>query len=217
MKDPEEITPVQEEENTMEAPRKRSTRPRGDARRREILDVTLRLYAERGFSSVSLADIAAEVGITQAGLLHHFPTKAALLLAALQERDDRNAAEDRERRASGMDFLTTFLDLLATNEKKPALVQLSTLLSAESITADHPGHDWFTARYEEIVADTTRELEALLDETKMPAGMTARTAAQWLVGLSDGLRLQWLYNPDALNRHQVVRQFVELLRPYMRG
>lgn len=44
-------------------------------RRQEILDVALRTFATRGFHNASLAEIAAEVGMTAAGILHHFKTK----------------------------------------------------------------------------------------------------------------------------------------------
>jgi TetR/AcrR family transcriptional repressor of nem operon len=42
------------------------------------LDIAERLVQDRGFSSVSYADIAAELGITTASLHYHFPGKAEL-------------------------------------------------------------------------------------------------------------------------------------------
>jgi TetR/AcrR family transcriptional regulator, transcriptional repressor for nem operon len=43
-----------------------------------ILDIAERLVQERGFNSVSYADIASELGITTASLHYHFPSKAKL-------------------------------------------------------------------------------------------------------------------------------------------
>jgi TetR/AcrR family transcriptional regulator, transcriptional repressor for nem operon len=43
-----------------------------------ILDVAERLAQTRGFNGFSYADIAAELGITKAGLHYHYPTKADL-------------------------------------------------------------------------------------------------------------------------------------------
>jgi len=197
-------------------PTAKKTRARGEARRREILDVALDLFSERGFNAVSLADIAATVGITQAGVLHHFRTKADLLLAALQERERRNAANDLERRENGMTYLEAYLDQLRVNEERPPLIQLFALLSAESLTLDHPGHDWFAERYAKIDERVTAELEKILDSAKLPPGLTVRIVAQWLIGLPDGLRIQWLLDPDSMVRHESVRLFVELLKPYMR-
>lgn len=49
-----------------------------------ILDEAVPLFAARGYSAVSMRDIAAAVAITPAGLYHHYPNKQALYLAAME-------------------------------------------------------------------------------------------------------------------------------------
>lgn len=53
------------------------------ARRRGILDVTLRLLVERGFEGLRVRDIAEAAGINQATLLYHFPDKEELIVAVI--------------------------------------------------------------------------------------------------------------------------------------
>ncbi len=199
-----------------EGARVRSTRPRGDARRRQILDVAVGLFAARGFNDVGIAEIAAEVGITQAGLLHHFPTKAALLLAVLQEREMRVELTLARYMAEKDDFISAFLGILEDNERSPGLAQLFAVLSAESLSSTHPGHEWFVSRYENTIADAAQQLSAMIDESALPEGVTAETIARWMHGLADGLRIQWLLSPGSLNRHEMVAQFAALLRPYLK-
>lgn len=50
-----------------------------------ILDRTAALLARRGFAKTSLQDVAAAVGLSKAGLLHHFPSKEALHAAVLAQ------------------------------------------------------------------------------------------------------------------------------------
>ncbi len=197
---------------------KKETRrsPKGDSRRRAILDSALRLFSERGFNSASIADIAADVGMTQAGMLHHFPSKAALLLAVLQEREERNQKAKSESLERGFDYLSTFLRTLHTNERTPILVQLFAILSAESIVQDHPAHGWFVERYREVAASMTSELAAVFDQSKLPTGMTLETFARWIIAVADGVRLQWLLDPTAVSRETSMIQFFTILRPYMR-
>lgn len=48
-----------------------------------ILDRAAALFAQRGFAKTSVQDIADAVGLSKAGLLHHFPSKDALHDAVL--------------------------------------------------------------------------------------------------------------------------------------
>lgn len=200
-----------------EGPRERATRPRGDLRRRRILEVAVDLFAARGFNDVGIAEIASAVGITPAGLLHHFPTKAALLLAVLQERELRVEQTLSRYLEEKDDFIGAFLQILEDNEKSPGLVQLFAVLSAESLSSTHPGHSWFISRYEETIAAAAEHLGAIVDESALPPGVTTETIARWMHGIADGLRIQWLLSPGSLNRHETVAQFASLLKPYLKS
>jgi AcrR family transcriptional regulator len=63
-------------------------RPRKDAgrdTRRDILDRSLDLFADRGFFGTSTRDIARAVGVRESALYHHFPSKDAILKGLLAE------------------------------------------------------------------------------------------------------------------------------------
>ncbi len=49
-----------------------------------ILDRAATLFARRGFTKTSVQDVADAVGLSKAGLLHHFPSKEALFEAAME-------------------------------------------------------------------------------------------------------------------------------------
>ena len=44
-----------------------------------ILDRAAALFARQGFAKTSVQDVADAVGLSKAGLLHHYPSKDALL------------------------------------------------------------------------------------------------------------------------------------------
>ncbi|MBM6590458.1 TetR/AcrR family transcriptional regulator [Brevibacterium sp. RIT 803] len=54
------------------------------ARRAQIIDVTIELLAEHGFSGVSLSQIADRAGVTKPTVLYHFTDKATLVRGAYQ-------------------------------------------------------------------------------------------------------------------------------------
>ena len=191
-------------------------RRQGPQRREAILDAATEMFSRAGFHHASIADIAAAVGITQAGLLHHFPSKRELLLAVLQEREDRNATSEMRRYDAGADYLQSFVQTLRENEKTPAMVQLFAILSSEAVFADHPAHAYFVDRYRRLIRTVTEALEPVVDVDRLPSGATTETVARWIVAAADGLRLQWLLDPDAVDRPASLEQLIEILRPYLR-
>ena len=54
-------------------------------RRQSLLDAAARLYAERGFTRVSLEDLGAAVGVSGPAVYRHFDGKQAVLAALLVE------------------------------------------------------------------------------------------------------------------------------------
>lgn len=59
-----------------EATATRSTR--SDARQEQLIEIAIRLFAQKGYAGTSLRDIADEARITKAALYYHFPNKEAL-------------------------------------------------------------------------------------------------------------------------------------------
>lgn len=55
-------------------------------RRERLLEAARGVFARKGFEAATLADIAAELKVTAAAVLRHFPTKQALFEAAMQAR-----------------------------------------------------------------------------------------------------------------------------------
>lgn len=74
---------------------------RTDTRRR-ILDTAAELFAERGYTGTSIRDIAEKLEVTKAALYYHFPSKAEILHALVDEPIEAI----REVIAQGLDVST---------------------------------------------------------------------------------------------------------------
>ena len=57
----------------------REPAPAPDPRRSEMYRTIAQLFRDRGFDATSVSDIARALGLTKAGLYHHFDSKEALL------------------------------------------------------------------------------------------------------------------------------------------
>jgi AcrR family transcriptional regulator len=166
----------------------------GEVRRQQIFDEAIDIIGQRGYRGFTLQELAQRCGLSNAGLLHHFPSKDQLLIGLLHERDRRDyEALD----AAGLNFRGTialpipFADLfkalrevVVRDAQRPEIVRLYTVLRAESLDEDHPARDFFLARAKRAFDDLARMLASHVADP----GATARQ----LIALHGGLEEQWL-------------------------
>lgn len=136
--------------------------------REEILELSAALFAKHGYDGVSMRDVAAAVGLTQAALYYHFADKDELYVDAV-------ACEFRAREAALKDmlagigtpwerlerFVAGLARLMATDKDFLRLVQwvlLDTDEARQSTLANYVFRDMFVA-----VHDLAGELDRHLD------------------------------------------------------
>ncbi|BAJ64551.1 TetR/AcrR family transcriptional regulator [Anaerolinea thermophila] len=192
---------------------RRTQAERRRASREKIIREASRLFAEYGYRGAKLAEIAQAVGMSEPGLLHHFPSKEHLLIAVLEERD----RVDRER--FGQDVLEERRNLLeglralvAHNETVPGLVQLFIVLAAESLQPDHPAHGYFSARYQQVRDSIVELLRQSQQRGEIRNDVSAEELAAMVVALMDGLQIQWLFHPEQVKMSAVFDAFLSLLK-----
>lgn len=182
-------------------------RARGTERRAEILRAAFEVIAERGYRGASLNAVAERVGLSQQGLLHYFPTKEALLLAVLEERDQWDTGGVRGDGAWRTELLGSLVEY---NAMRPGIVQTFSALLGESVTEEHPAREFFTRRYAQVRASMAATLRAEYGE-RLPGGLSPERAAPLLVAVMDGLQYQWLLDPRAVDMPAAFRDFLALL------
>lgn len=180
--------------------------------RERILDAAVVAFAEQGYEGTSLARVAETVGLSQPGVLHHFPSKRALLLAVLQRRDDLDGERFAIDRSHGLDALDRLVEIAAHNATIPGVVQSFIVLAGESAAEHHPGREHFTRRYTRIRAELAAALEHGVTSGEIKAGVDCPAVATEVFALMDGLQLQWLHDPEAVDMVALFRGYVERLK-----
>ncbi|WP_345061256.1 TetR/AcrR family transcriptional regulator [Leifsonia kafniensis] len=175
--------------------------------RQRIIDASIEVFGATGYYGTTMKDIAAAVGISQMGLAHHFPSKEALLTATIEWRDKQS--ENFFTPAEyGLDSLLVYIAVVVEDQKQPGLVELQTILAGESTTASHPAHATHQARYRDLRLYLTRTFQALADQGDLVSALPSETLASTMIALSDGLHIQWLLDPDAVDVGAALRGFV---------
>jgi AcrR family transcriptional regulator len=186
---------------------------KGRERRDAILAAANDVFAAQGFHGASLATIATRVGLSEPGLLHHFPSKEHLLLELLALRHDHDTERVARALADHEGFLDALLGLCRENQGTAGLVRLFTILVGESVDADHPAHDWMVERYRGLRERFVTRIEAEQRAGRIASGLDARALAPQLIAMFDGLQLQWLLEPEAVDLSAVFADFLDRLRP----
>ncbi|MFJ5778872.1 TetR/AcrR family transcriptional regulator [Streptomyces sp. NPDC093094] len=154
-------------------------------------------FAARGYNNASLQEIADRAGLTQAGVLHYFRTKAQLLTSVLELRDHSDIEQLGPVRPHGLEFLHHLVDTARRNAEREGIVRLYAVLSAESVTDDHPAQSYFRDRYTGLrvfVADALREAAGLPEDDPRVG-----PAANAIIAVMDGLQVQWLLDPGSVD------------------
>jgi AcrR family transcriptional regulator len=162
-------------------------------RRQQIVEAALDAFALGGFRGSSLKEISEAVGMSNAGLLHHFSSKEELLLEVLNLREEANFPPDD---VHGLDVLNHLRKVVQVDSVTQGVVQLFITVSAEATNPSHPAHDYFVSRYQRGTAEVGRRLQEARDEGKLRADLNPELVARQLLAVLDGLLLQSLLNPD---------------------
>ncbi|WP_147916956.1 TetR/AcrR family transcriptional regulator [Ruania zhangjianzhongii] len=195
----------------MESRSARGKTAKGQQTRDRIVAEATRIFARDGYRSGSLQRIAEACGLTQQGLLHYFRSKADLLQAVVEVREEETAAHVQAA-AAHEDEVDGFVDGVRHNAKTPHLVELMTVLSAESTSPDHPTNQWFTDRYDRLVARIAAGITLEQSAGRWASSADPVTAARLVVAIADGLRLQRLLGHPELDHAQVLADTVFWLR-----
>lgn len=192
-------------------PRPRGTYAKGIARRQEILDRAIEVFAERGSDRTSLRAIAREVGVTHAALTHYFGSLEELLVAVYEESN----APGRQPGPASTDAtpVEMMIESARYNREIPGLVQLYSSLVASALEEGHPAARAFAtgrfARLRDRLADTVRQQQA---DGRIREDVDADAVAALVVAASDGLQTQWLLDETA-PQHEALALLDRLLRP----
>ena len=166
-------------------------------RRQEILDAAMKVFATKGFHGGTLSDVADLVGMTHAGVLHHFGSKENLLRAVIDYRDSVDSSEAHA--AYGLDFFRHLIATAKLNATRSGIVQTYVVLSAEAVTEGNPGTQYFTGRFEGLRDLVLSQIRKLMPIDDPLTESDLQSAASNIIALMDGLQVQWLLNPDSVD------------------
>jgi AcrR family transcriptional regulator len=172
------------------------TRERLNARKRkdQIVQVVLKLVAERGADAVSTQQIADLIGFTQPAVFRHFPTKEDIWSAVLDWLDDQLEAVRASARATAPDqglgvIQRIFFGHIGLIERHPGLAKV---VMSDHIRQQFPNlNGRFAALYHQYEMEIRKALGAAVETAQISHRIDQRAATTLFFCAIQGLGFQF--------------------------
>src|SRR3954468_5127247 len=166
---------------------------RTNEKRARILDAAVKVFAERGFHSATVAEIARGAGVADGTIYLYFKGKDDLLLRLFDEKMTELVAEVKEalsteRNAPGK--LRRFIQLhLALVERNPELASGLIVELRQSAQFLKAADRQKIAAYVDLIAEVVREGQ---ERGELDGSVSPATVKRAIFGALDELALGWL-------------------------
>lgn len=198
------------------APATRTRLPRAE-RMEQTLAAAHALFAERGFTAVTMDDVAAAVGVTKPLLYNYFGNKERLYLACLEESADALvstvleavAAASRPPDALG-DGIRAFFQFVSEDRSSWAVLFDETIPASGEI-ADR------VARYREQILDAvaSASLQQFPEATREQVRVETEMLATAILGAVEALTRWWL-RTEAVSASYAAELLIATIQPGLR-
>jgi TetR/AcrR family transcriptional repressor of bet genes len=183
------------------SPRRRA---KGEDRRRQVVEATIDVLAQKGFADLTIADIARALGISTALILSHFKTKDQLLLEV--QRLLAGEYHDNWQRAlaaSGPSAAEKLWTLVVA-EFDEVVCTPRKIMAWKAFWAEGRGRDEYIAEFGALNIEFLRILTGICAEIIEDGGYPhdARIAARCIDSLETGLWIELTSTATPMTVHE---------------
>jgi len=200
------------------APRARRTQEERSATTRErLLDATIASLVELGYVGTSTTAVCARAGLSRGAQLHHYPTKAELVIAAVAHLAKRRASElAREAPAGGGadERLARALDAIWASFSGPLFAAALELWIAARSDAELRAN---LVRFERQVGRAMRALFAELAGADRARAREFAAVLELTFHVMRGMALQRILRDDDTERRRLFELWKRLVSEFLAG
>jgi len=162
-------------------------------KRERILEAAIKMFAERGFHTATVAEIARAAGVADGTIYLYFKSKEDLLLRLFDEKMTELTAEARaevEGQHTAPEKLRRFIQLhLALVERNPDLASVLIVELRQSAQFLRAADRNKLAAYADVIGEAVRSGQ---EKGELDATVSPGTVKRAIFGALDELALAWL-------------------------
>ena len=166
-------------------------------RRQQILQSAIALFAQRGVDSASLRTVGEAIGVSHAALRHYFSSRDELLVEVYRTHEALMVEGALAADASAVGVIA---EAAERNRSIPGLVELYATLTTDALQERHAvTREFVRDRFRELRETLAARIESGQQEGRIAADIDPLDAAALVIAASDGLQIQWLLDPGAVD------------------
>ena len=176
-------------------------------RRRQIIDAAVDSISRVGFADTTLATVAKEAGISQAGLVFYFGSKDALLEETLRDLSEEYEQTWRQALAASADDPISKICTLIASDFNPKICSRKKIAAWQAFWGEvkaRPTYLKICGERDSERFGAMAEACRLLPAKDRSPGVDADTLASFIDGLSDGLWQRLLVSWRPFKRRQAL-------------
>lgn len=189
-----------------------------DQRREELIKATYEEVAEKGYSAVTLQDIATRAGVSKGSTLYYFASKEDLFLGALEWMIDQNHARIRqavEAVSDPVEKVKAAIRTIFANAQESRQFFLAYTDFVSIGTRNKRFHD-LNARFYHGCTCLDREIIEYGVRTGAFRQVNMEDASSMTRALIDGLMLQWFFSSE-ITFDEYRRRCERIILDYLTG
>jgi AcrR family transcriptional regulator len=184
-------------EEASAGPAGRRSYPKGVRRRQQILESAIALFAQRGVDSASLRTVGEAIGVSHAALRHYFSSRDELLVEVYRTHE---ALMVEDALAADESAVGVIAEAAERNRSIPGLVELYATLTTDALQERHAvTREFVRDRFQGLRETLAARIESGQQEGRIAADIDPLDAAALVIAASDGLQIQWLLDPGAVD------------------
>jgi AcrR family transcriptional regulator len=166
-------------------------------RRQQILGSVIAVLAQRGVDRTSLRTVGEAIGVSHTALRHYFSSRDELLVEAYRTHEARAAGDPPAADESAVGLIIAAAE---RNRSIPGLVELYATLTTDALQEQHAvTREFVRDRFRALREALAARIESGQRAGRIAAGIDPLDAAALVIAASDGLQIQWLLDPDAVD------------------
>lgn len=168
------------------------------------------LFGQRGYNTVKMQEIAAAVGIRQASLYHHFPSKEQLFVVVLEQMLTRHQQGLQHAIAAAGSDLRAQLQAVAGWFCSQPPLHLLSMMHTEVAALSHEARERLSTMTRVTLFEPLVDLFTQAQMRQQIRAVDAGIVAGFLLSMMDGIDLAQTF-PESLSRQTMAELMISVL------